>query len=78
MISVGVIVTRADELQQLFDKLGKGKSYGASTTHISKLLPKIIGGGAAECPILVFAITKNACIEKVKEVIEEVKEESSQ
>ena len=78
VISVGVIITRADELQQLFDKLGKGKSYGASTTHISKLLPKIIGGGAAECPILVFAITKNACIEKVKEIIEEGGEETSQ
>ncbi len=77
VISVGVFVTRADELQQLFNKLGKGQSYGASTTHVSKLLPKIIGGGAAECPILVFAITKNACLEKVKEVLEEVKKKSS-
>jgi hypothetical protein len=78
VISVGIIVTRADELQQLFDELDKGKSYGASTTHVGKLLPKIVGGGSAECPILVFAITKNACKEEVKEVIEEVEEKSSQ
>lgn len=65
VISLGIIVTRADELQQLFDQLGKGQSYGASTTHVSKLLPKIIGGGSAECPILVFAIKKNACVKEI-------------
>jgi hypothetical protein len=70
VISVGVVVTRADELQELFVELGKGSSYGASTTHTGKLLPKIIGGGAAECPLLVFAITKNACVKEVKAEIE--------
>jgi len=55
-ISVGVIITRTDELQEIFNNLGKGKSYGASTTHISKLLPKIEGGGGGGCPILVFGI----------------------
>jgi hypothetical protein len=69
VISVGVVVTRASELQELFEELGKGASYGASTTHVKKLLPKIVGGGAAECPLLVFAITKNAC---TKEIIEEI------
>lgn len=57
-ISVGVIITRADELQEIFDELGRGASFGASTTHMSKLLPKIEGGGGAGCPILVFGITK--------------------
>ncbi len=61
VISVGVIVTRADELQELFVELGKGSSYGASTTRVGKLIPKIVGGGAAETPLLVFAITKKAC-----------------
>jgi len=56
-ISVGVIVTRSDELQEIFDQLGKGKSYGPSTTHMSKLLPRIEGGGGGGCPILVFGIT---------------------
>lgn len=50
-ISVGVIITRCDELQQIFNRLGKGSSYGASTTHMSKLLPRLRGGGggAALC-----------------------------
>lgn len=58
VISVGVIITRADELQRIFDELGRGKSYGASTTHMSKLLPRIKGGGGAGCPLLVFGIKK--------------------
>jgi hypothetical protein len=35
-----------------------GKSYGASTTHMSKLLPRIEGGSGAGCPILVIGISK--------------------
>lgn len=57
-ISVGVIFTRCDELQDIFDELGRGKSYGNSTTHMSKLLPRIEGGGGAGCPIIVVGITK--------------------
>lgn len=56
VISVGVIVTRCDELQQIFDSLGKGASYGSSTTHMSKLLPRIEGGGGGGCPIIAFGI----------------------
>lgn len=56
-IGVGVIVTRSDELQTIFNLLGKGSSYGNSTTHMSKLLPRIEGGGGGGCPILVFGIT---------------------
>jgi len=58
-ISVGVIITRSDELQDIFNELGRGASYGASTTHMGKLLPRIEGGSGAGCPILVFGITKN-------------------
>lgn len=43
VLSVGVIITRQSELQLLFDELGKGKSYGASTTHWNKLIPKVNG-----------------------------------
>lgn len=57
-ISVGVIITRCDDLQEIFDSIGRGASYGASTTHMSKLLPRIEGGGGGGCPILVFGITK--------------------
>lgn len=33
-ISVGVIITRCDDLQNIFNELGRGKSYGNSTTHL--------------------------------------------
>jgi hypothetical protein len=57
-ISIGAIITRCDELQEVFDELGKGKSYGPSTTHMSKLLPRLEGGGGGGCPVIVFGITK--------------------
>ncbi|OHE74937.1 MAG: restriction endonuclease [Verrucomicrobia bacterium GWF2_62_7] len=63
VISLGVILTRCDELQDIFDELGRGSSYGASTTHMSKLLPRIQGGGGAGCPILVFGIKKSLYVE---------------
>lgn len=56
-IDVGVVVTRASELQAIFKRLGKGTSYGASTTHHEKLWPRIEGGGGGGCPVLTFAIT---------------------
>lgn len=57
-IDVGVIVTRSSHLQETFTKLGRGKSYGASTTHIDKLLPRLEGGSGGGCPVLVFGITR--------------------
>ncbi|MEE4539757.1 MAG: BglII/BstYI family type II restriction endonuclease [Erythrobacter sp.] len=57
VIDVGVIITRASELQEIFKTLGKGSSYGASTTHHNKLLPRLEGGGGGGCPILTFAIS---------------------
>ena len=62
-ISVGVIITRCDDLQDIFNDLGRGTSYGASTTHMSKLLPRIEGGGGAGCPLLVFGISKSLYVE---------------
>lgn len=62
-ISVGVIITRCDELQDIFNELGRGASFGASTTHMSKLLPKIEGGGGGGCPILVFGISRALFLE---------------
>lgn len=62
-VSVGVIVTRCDDLQDIFDVLGRGASYGASTTHMSKLLPRVLGGGGGGCPLLVFGISKSLYVE---------------
>lgn len=65
VISVGIIITRCDELQEIFDGLGRGKSYGSSTTHMSKLLPRIQGGGGAGCPLLVFGIRRGLYVEDI-------------
>jgi hypothetical protein len=59
VIDVGVIITRCTELEKLLIAIGRKKSsYGKSTTHIAKLLPKLEGGGGGGCPILVFAISE--------------------
>jgi hypothetical protein len=62
-VSVGVMITRCDELQSIFDGLGRGASYGASTTHMRKLLPRVLGGGGGGCPLLVFGISRKLYIE---------------
>lgn len=63
-IDVGVIVTRCDELQQLVVELGRDKgSYGNSTTHMSKLLPRLEGGGGGGCPVVVFGIRRAAFVD---------------
>lgn len=62
-VSVGVIITRCDDLQEIFDSLDRGKSYGASTTHMRKLLPRVLGGGGGGCPLLVFGIGKGLYVE---------------
>lgn len=59
VLSVGIIITRLSELQGLFAELGKGKSYGNSTTHWNKLIPKIDGGGAGQCPLLLVGMGLN-------------------
>lgn len=55
-ISVGVIITRCEELQAVFNELECGASYGNSTTHVGKLEPRIHGGGGGGCPLLIFGI----------------------
>jgi hypothetical protein len=57
-IGIGIILTRCDELQVVFNELGRGESYGPSTTHMSKLLPRIEGGGGAGCPIIAIGIRR--------------------
>ncbi|MBA3650152.1 MAG: restriction endonuclease [Chthoniobacterales bacterium] len=57
-LNVGVIITRCDELQSIFNDLGRGSSYGQTTTILSKLLRKLEGGSGGGCPVLVFGITK--------------------
>jgi len=68
-IDAAVIITRATELQAIFDSLGKGKSFGPSTTHHKKLWPRLEGGGGGGCPILTFAITPKLYIDDGPEAL---------
>lgn len=63
VIDVGIIITRCSELQSIFNALGKGSSYGASTTHMNKLLPRLKGGSGGGCPIVVFGISSALYVE---------------
>jgi len=60
VLSVGVIVTRASELQDIFDEIGRGKSFGNSTTQMGKLVPKLNNRASGGCPVLAFGIRKTA------------------
>jgi hypothetical protein len=59
-IDAGVIITRCTELQLIFNRLGRGASFGNSTTHMAKLLPRLDGGSGGGCPVVVFGI-RNTC-----------------
>jgi len=63
VIDVGVIITRCSPLQRIFAELGRGPSFGNSTTHMGKLLPRLRGGSGGGCPILVFGISTSLYVE---------------
>ncbi len=63
VIDVGVIITRSSELQKVFNALGRGPSFGNSTTHMGKLLPRLRGGSGGGCPIVVFGIGRKLYLE---------------
>ena len=62
-ISVGVLVTRSERLNSLFRELRIMKKYGASTTHLGKLLPRMKSGRGGGCPLLIFGITEKLLLE---------------
>lgn len=55
-ISLGVLVTRSNDLNEVFRQLGVMPKYGASTTHMGKLLPRLQANRNGGCPVLVFGI----------------------
>ncbi|MCG3197327.1 MAG: hypothetical protein GHCLOJNM_01812 [bacterium] len=63
-LSVGIIITRTSELQDLLNSLGIGSKYGPSTTHWDKLMPKVNSGAAGGCPLLLIGITRLCYSEK--------------
>ncbi len=62
LIDVGVIVTRAEELNEIFKEIGVMAKYGASTTWIGKLLYRLDSRRNGGCPILAVGIRKG-CVE---------------
>lgn len=63
VISAGIIITRSEELNDVFRALGKKvkDKYGASTTWMGKLLHRLESRRHGGCPILALGI-KKACI----------------
>ena len=57
IIACGVIITRSEKLNPVFHRLGIIQKYGASTTWMGKLLPRIQSGRHGGCPLLVIGIT---------------------
>lgn len=62
VIDVGVILTRAEDLNDVFAELGMKAKYGASTTHINKLLYRLDSRRNGGCPILAIGITNRNVI----------------
>jgi len=57
IIGAAVLVTRSEELNAVFQRLGVMKKYGASTTWMGKLLYRLNAGRNGGCPVLVLGIT---------------------
>ena len=62
LIDVGVIVTRAEELNGVFKDIGVMPKYGASTTWMGKLLYRLDSRRNGGCPVLAVGIRKG-CVE---------------
>ena len=64
IIEVGILVTRAEELNEIFDKVADEngnilrRKYGASTTWMGKLTPRLDSRRNGGCPILAVGIRK--------------------
>ncbi len=63
LIDVGIIVTRAEELNDIFRKENIMAKYGASTTWMGKLLSRLDSRRNGGCPILAVGIRKG-CVEE--------------
>jgi len=62
LIDVGVIVTRSEELNDIFKEIGIMAKYGASTTWMGKLTYRLESRRNGGCPILAVGIRKE-CVE---------------
>ena len=63
LIDVGIIVTRSEELNEIFRRENILAKYGASTTWMGKLLSRLDSRRNGGCPILAIGIRKG-CVEE--------------
>ena len=65
IVEVGIIITRAANLNDVFSSLGKTikSKYGASTTWMGKLKPRLDARRNGGCPVLAIGITKECVID---------------
>lgn len=59
LIEVGIIITRSQELNDIFSDLGIKSKYGASTTWLGKLEYRLKSRRNGGCPILAIGIKKS-------------------
>lgn len=62
LIEVGIIITRSEELNDIFSDLNIKSKYGASTTWMGKLDYRLKSRRNGGCPILAIGI-KKPCVE---------------
>lgn len=84
LISVGIILTRASELDEVFNTLyyinddkkivSLINKYGKSTTHMGKLTYRLDGRRNGGCPILAIGIKKNCVVDWDENYIDPLKE----
>lgn len=58
LIDVGIIVTRSEELNEIFKELNIISKYGASTTWMGKLTYRLDSRRNGGCPVLAIGIRK--------------------
>ena len=63
IISAGIIITRSEKLNPVFRRLGVSTKYGASTTWMGKLLPRLDSRRHGACPILAIGITPQTMVD---------------
>ncbi len=63
IISVGIIITRSEKLNEVFKQLGVMAKYGASTTWMGKLIPRLDSRRHGGCPVLAIGITPDCIVE---------------
>lgn len=63
VIDVGIIITRSEDLNDIFKELGNKDKYGASTTWMGKLIPRLNSRRNGGCPVLAIGIKKGCVVD---------------